>query len=68
MLYSTGNTHLLSAILTRAAGRSTHALARDWLGAPLGIAIRPWQRDPQGIYVGGNNMVLSDGAKVVFGS
>ena len=67
MLYSTGNTHLLSAILTRAAGRSTHALARDWLGAPLGIAIRPWQRDPQGIYVGGNNMMLSPRALLRFG-
>lgn len=26
MLYSTGNTHLLSAMLTRASGQSTHAL------------------------------------------
>lgn len=67
MLYSTGNTHLLSVILTRAAGRSTHALARDWLGAPLGIAIPPWQRDPQGIFLGGNNMTLSPRALLRFG-
>ncbi|WP_336512369.1 serine hydrolase domain-containing protein [Roseomonas marmotae] len=39
MLYSTGNSHLLSAILTSVTGRSTLALARDWLGQPLGIAI-----------------------------
>ena len=67
MLYSTGNTHLLSAILTRVAGRDTHALARDWLGVPLGIDIPPWQRDPQGIFVGGNNMALSPRALYRFG-
>jgi CubicO group peptidase (beta-lactamase class C family) len=59
MLYSTGNTHLLSAILTRVTGRDTHALARDWLGQPLGIALPPWPRDPQGIYFGGNDMLVS---------
>jgi len=67
MLYSTGNSHLLSAILTRVSGRSTHALARDWLGVPLGIAVPPWQRDPQGVYVGGNNMMLSPRALLRFG-
>lgn len=59
MLYSTGNSHLLSAILTLRAGRSTLALAREWLGTPLGIEIPPWPRDPQGIYFGGNDMLLS---------
>ena len=58
-LYSTGNTHLLSAILTRASGRSTLELMRAWLGEPLGIGIAPWERDAQGIYLGGNNMMLS---------
>jgi len=67
MLYSTGNTHLLSAILTRRSGRSTHALARAWLGAPLGIDIPPWERDPQGIFMGGNNMALSPRAMLRFG-
>lgn len=46
MLYSTGSSHLLSAILTRASGRSTLDLARDWLGEPLGIGLPPWDRDP----------------------
>ena len=67
MLYSTGNTHLLSAILTRHSGRSTHALARAWLGAPLDIDIPPWQRDPQGIFMGGNNIALSPRALLRFG-
>jgi CubicO group peptidase (beta-lactamase class C family) len=67
MLYSTGSYHLLSAVLTRASGRSTLALARDWLGEPLGIDIPPWTRDPQGIYLGGNNMMLSPRALLRFG-
>jgi CubicO group peptidase (beta-lactamase class C family) len=67
MLYSTGNTHLLSAILTKASGKTTLQLARDWLGGPLGIAIPSWDRDPQGIYLGGNNMSLSPHALVKIG-
>ncbi|MBB3898208.1 serine hydrolase domain-containing protein [Roseococcus suduntuyensis] len=67
MLYSTGNSHLVSAILTRVARRSTHALAEEWLGRPLGIAIPPWPRDPQGIFFGGNDMLLSPRSMLVFG-
>ncbi|MES1924230.1 beta-lactamase [Salinisphaera sp. T31B1] len=67
MRYSTGNTHLLSAALTQASGRSTLALMRDWLGEPLGVAIPPWTRDPQGIYFGGNEMGLTPRALLAFG-
>lgn len=67
MLYSTGSTHLLSAILTRTTGKSTLANARDWLGEPLGITIPSWSADPQGIYFGGNEMRLSPKALARFG-
>jgi CubicO group peptidase (beta-lactamase class C family) len=67
MVYSTGTSHLLSAALTRASGRSTLALARDWLGEPLGIEIPSWPADPQGIYFGGNDMKLSPRALLTFG-
>jgi CubicO group peptidase (beta-lactamase class C family) len=67
MLYSTGSTHLLSAALTRASKRSTLELARDWLGEPLEIDVAPWTRDPQGIYLGGNEMALSPRALWRFG-
>jgi CubicO group peptidase (beta-lactamase class C family) len=66
MLYSTGSYHVLSAVLTRASGRSTLELARAWLGEPLGFEIPPWTRDPQGIYLGGNNMLLSPRALLRF--
>lgn len=67
MLYSTGSSHLLSAILTRAAQRSTLALARAWLGPQEGFAIGDWQRDPQGIYLGGNQMAMSTRSLLAFG-
>lgn len=67
MLYSTGNTHLLSAMLTHASGRSTHALAQDWLARPLGIAIPRWPSDAQGIAFGGNDMLMSPRALARFG-
>jgi CubicO group peptidase (beta-lactamase class C family) len=67
MLYSTGNTHLLSAILTRATGMSTLRYAQRKLGKPLGIRIEPWKTDPQGIYLGGNQMRLSPYAMLRFG-
>ena len=67
MLYSTGSSHLLSAILTRAAGRSTLELARDWLGPLEDFAIAGWERDPQGIYLGGNQMAMSARSLLAFG-
>ncbi|MGR3321977.1 MAG: serine hydrolase domain-containing protein [Pseudooceanicola sp.] len=59
MLYSTGSTHILGAALAEATGDSLLAQARDGLGDPLGISIPPWTRDPQGYYMGGNEMALT---------
>lgn len=58
MIYSTGSSHLLSAIVTKAAGMSTLEFARRYLAKPLGISLGPWMQDPQGIYFGGNEMQL----------
>lgn len=67
MLYSTGSFHILGAVLAQAAGDSLLGLARGWLGGPLGIEIPAWTRDPQGFYLGGNEMALSPLAMVRFG-
>jgi len=67
MLYSTGSTHLLSAILTRASGQSTLALARRWFEPLKGFSITAWDRDPQGIYLGGNQMAMSTRSLMAFG-
>ena len=67
MIYSTGSTHLLSAILTRATGASTLEFARKHLAGPLAITLPAWLRDPQGIYFGGNEMTLSPRAMLAVG-
>jgi CubicO group peptidase (beta-lactamase class C family) len=59
MIYSTGNYHLLSAILTQATGQRTSLYAQEKLAEPLGITIPPWRTDPQGIDMGGNDMRVS---------
>ena len=66
MDYSTGNTHLLSAILTKATGRTTLSFANDVLAAPLGFRLPPWPRDPQGIYYGGNDMLMTSRQLLAF--
>ncbi len=67
MLYSTASTHLVSAMLTRVGGASALALAREWLAIP-GFAITAWERDPQGIYLGGNQMAMSTRSLLAFGA
>jgi CubicO group peptidase (beta-lactamase class C family) len=59
MVYSTGTSHLLSVILTRATGMSTREFATEFLFDPLDIRIGGWDRDPQGYYMGGNNLAIS---------
>ena len=67
MEYSTGNTHLLSALLTRATKQTTWAFAQEQLGKPLGITISRWPRDPQGIFFGGNDMLLTPAQMLAIG-
>jgi CubicO group peptidase (beta-lactamase class C family) len=67
MEYSTGNSHLLSAILTRATKRSTWEFAQEMLARPLGFSLAQWPRDPQGIYFGGNDMLLTPRQMMSFG-
>lgn len=67
MEYSTGNTHLLSAILTKATGRSTLQFANEALARPLGFTLPAWPRDPQGIYFGGNDMLMTPRQMLAFG-
>ena len=67
MIYSTGSTHVLSAILTKATGMSTREYANRQLGRPLGIIFPRWRTDPQGIYFGGNDMYLTPREMLAFG-
>nr|WP_043699481.1 serine hydrolase [Yoonia vestfoldensis] len=67
MLYSTGSFHILGAVLSEVSGRSLLDLARTRLGQPLGIDIPAWTRDPQGRYLGGNEMALTLDGMARFG-
>jgi CubicO group peptidase (beta-lactamase class C family) len=67
MIYSTGSTHLLSAILTRATGMDTRTFAQRYLLNPLKARITYWSQDPQGIYFGGNNMEMTPRDMLAFG-
>ena len=64
--YSSGNSHLLSAILSKVTGRSANDYAREKLFGPLGIDDVLWEADPQGISGGGASLYLQprDMAKI----
>lgn len=67
MEYSTGNSHLLSAILTKATGKSTLQFANEVLAGPLGFRLAAWTRDPQGIFFGGNEMSMTSRQMLALG-
>ncbi|MGO8543090.1 6-aminohexanoate hydrolase, partial [Rhizobium leguminosarum] len=67
MLYSAASTHLLSAILTMVGRRSTLTWARERLGPVECFRIGAWERDPQGIYIGGNQGARSARSLLAFG-
>jgi CubicO group peptidase (beta-lactamase class C family) len=47
--YNSGNSHLLSALITKLTGKNAEDFARDRLFGPLGITDYFWSRDPQGL-------------------
>lgn len=64
--YSTGGTHLLSAVLESATGMSQAEFCRQNLLDPMGVSEAAyWRTDPQGIADGGNGIFVSarDAAK-----
>jgi CubicO group peptidase (beta-lactamase class C family) len=67
MEYSTGSSHLLSAIVTKAAKTSTWQFAQNALMRPLGFTLARWPRDPQGIFMGGNEMLMTPRQMATFG-
>ena len=56
--YSTGDTHLLAAVLARAAGTKALEFAEKYLYGPMDIPIQEWSEDPKGNNEGGNNVYI----------
>lgn len=67
MQYSTGSSHILSAILAKVSGVSTWQFAQEALATPLGFTLAKWPQDAQGIYFGGNDMLLTPRQMVSIG-
>jgi CubicO group peptidase (beta-lactamase class C family) len=67
MVYSTGNSHLLSVILTRASGVDTRTFAQRHLFTPAGMKLAGWARDPSGFWMGGNEMRFTPRDMLKFG-
>ncbi len=67
MVYSTGNSHIMSAVITEATGTSALEFARRHLLEPLDISRISWDRSPEGYYLGGNNMALSPQSLLKYG-
>lgn len=65
--YSTGDTHLLSAVLRQVTGMPALEYADLYLFDPLGITRRRWAADPQGISVGGTELLLTPRDMAKFG-
>jgi CubicO group peptidase (beta-lactamase class C family) len=65
--YSTGNTHLSSAVLTSATHTTGCEFIHQRLLAPLGIVAEHWGRDPQGYFSGGYNLYLTPRELAKFG-
>jgi CubicO group peptidase (beta-lactamase class C family) len=66
MQYSTGNTHLLSAIIMKQSGDNTYQLANNWFQGS-GVRIQSWETDPQGIPMGGNQVSMTPASLLAFG-
>ena len=64
--YNSGNSHLLSALITRLTGKPAEDFARERLFGPLGIATYVWPQDPMGQSLGGWGLALTprDMAKI----
>ncbi|MEU9782649.1 serine hydrolase [Streptomyces phaeochromogenes] len=65
--YSSGNTHVVSAVLQKATGMSTCQFAHQYLFGPMGIRAEHWGRDPQGVFSGGYNVYLTPREMAKFG-
>ena len=64
--YNSGNSHLLSALITQLTGRTAEGFARNRLFGPLGITDYLWPVDPVGQSYGGWGLSLKprDMAKI----
>ncbi|OCT14198.1 serine hydrolase [Paenibacillus pectinilyticus] len=67
MVYNSGASQLLSAILVQSSGMPVAEFAEAHLFKPLGIETYDWEQDPQGIHTGGFGLSLRPTDMLKFG-
>jgi CubicO group peptidase (beta-lactamase class C family) len=65
--YSTGNAHVISAVLATALHGSACEFIHKQVLAPMGVVAEHWGRDPQGYFSGGYNFYLTPRELAKFG-
>ncbi|MGH3881551.1 MAG: serine hydrolase domain-containing protein [Actinophytocola sp.] len=65
--YSTGDSHLSSAVLTEATRTTACEFVHENLLAPMGVVAERWGRDPQGYFSGGYNFYATPRELAKFG-
>ena len=55
-VYSTGASHILSAIIVQATGMSTRNFALQYLFNPMNATCGAWNTDLQGVHIGGTQL------------
>ena len=66
-VYTTGASHLLSAIIQETTGMSTRDFAEEYLFDPLNMTIGGWGVDIQGIHIGGTLLYVTPRAMAKLG-
>jgi CubicO group peptidase (beta-lactamase class C family) len=67
LVYCTGASHLLSAIIQKTTGYTTLEFARKYLFKPMGISEVQWTYDQQSIHHGGHGLSLTSRDIAKFG-
>lgn len=65
--YSTGASHVMSAVLTEATGMSVCEFAHRYLFEPLGVEAEFWGVDPKGYFTGGHSVSMTAREMARFG-
>lgn len=65
--YTTGGTHLLTAVLQQATGKTAMEYGQEYIFEPMGMDSVEWGADPQGIIDGGNGLLMNARDMAKFG-
>lgn len=65
--YNSGASHILSAMIHEATGKSSLEFAREKIFEPLGISGVAWRTDGDGINIGGTQLFMRPGDLAKFG-